>query len=111
MIHSVVQLKPKTVLEVLQRTDAFRRPERFQQILNVCQADMQGRLNLHERPYPQAAHWQNLLAAAQNIDIQAVLAEHRAQAAQIPHAIAQARLAQIRPIQKTFKALNHASEH
>lgn len=111
MIHSVVQLKPKTVLEVLQRTDAFRRPERFQHILNVCQADMQGRLNLHERPYPQAAHWQNLLAAAQNIDTQAVLAEHRAQAAQIPHAIAQARLAQIRPIQKTFKALNHASEH
>ena len=105
LLHSVAQLKPKTVLEVLQRTDALRRSERFTQILNVCQADMQGRLHFHDRPYPQYAHWQQLLAAAQNIDTAAIVAAAHNQPADIPHAIAQARLMQIRPVQKAFKAL------
>ena len=109
IIHSVTQLKPKTVLETLQRTDALRRPERFKQILNVCQADMQGRQNFHDRPYPQYAHWQNLLIAAQNIDIQSILTENHANPANIPHAITQARLTHIRPIQQAFKALHNST--
>ena len=45
---------------ILERADAFRRPERFAQALLACEADSRGRLGLEETPYPQR---QYLLAA------------------------------------------------
>lgn len=53
-IHRAGELRPGTVLKVLEGTDAFRRPERFEELLLACQADMQGREGFGQRPYPQA---------------------------------------------------------
>jgi tRNA nucleotidyltransferase (CCA-adding enzyme) len=47
-------LKPDEVLDTLERTDAFRKPERFEQFLLACEADARGRLGLEREPYPQA---------------------------------------------------------
>ena len=49
------ELRDATVLEVLESADAFRRPERFEQLLLACEADARGRgPELRDRPYPQA---------------------------------------------------------
>mgnify|MGYP003374577587 FL=1 len=53
--HRALELRPKTLLKVLQAMDAFRKPQRFAHFLLACQADARGRLGLTERPYPQAA--------------------------------------------------------
>ncbi len=61
IVHRAFELKPKTILEFMERADAFRRPERFAQALIACEADSRGRTGLETKPYPQR---QFLLAAA-----------------------------------------------
>jgi tRNA nucleotidyltransferase (CCA-adding enzyme) len=53
--HRALELKPATILKLLERCDAFRRPDRFQRFLIACEADARGRTGLSERPYPQSA--------------------------------------------------------
>lgn len=53
-VHRALELRPGTVLRLLEETDAFRRPERFAQFLLACESDARGRKGLEERPYPQA---------------------------------------------------------
>jgi tRNA nucleotidyltransferase (CCA-adding enzyme) len=82
------------VWRLLQRSDALRKPERFLQMLQVCQHDAQGRTGLHERPYPQRARLAAALAAAQAVDSAAVSAPLLAVGAQgeaIGRAVAAAR--------------------
>jgi tRNA nucleotidyltransferase (CCA-adding enzyme) len=52
-VHRAFELRPATVLEMFEKSDAFRRAERFDQALLACEADSRGRLGLEERPYPQ----------------------------------------------------------
>jgi tRNA nucleotidyltransferase (CCA-adding enzyme) len=54
LVHRSAELRPATVLKLLEETDAVRRPERFTQFLLACEADARGRAGLEERPYPQA---------------------------------------------------------
>ncbi len=55
LAHRAEELRPRTVLELLESCDAFRRPERFQELLIACEADYRGRGGFRDRPYPQAA--------------------------------------------------------
>ncbi|MEY4761720.1 MAG: hypothetical protein RLZZ200_1576 [Pseudomonadota bacterium] len=52
-IHRAFDLRADTLLELLERCDAFRRPERFADLLFTCQIDAQGRTGLEDKPYPQ----------------------------------------------------------
>jgi tRNA nucleotidyltransferase (CCA-adding enzyme) len=55
-VHRAAELRPGTVLELLEHTDAFRRAERFERMLVACEADARGRgPDLRLAPYPQAA--------------------------------------------------------
>jgi tRNA nucleotidyltransferase (CCA-adding enzyme) len=53
IVHRAFELRPKTILEFMERADAFRRPERFAQALLACEADSRGRTGLEQVPYPQ----------------------------------------------------------
>ena len=53
LAHRALELRPRTVLELLEACDAFRRPERFRELLIACEADHRGRGGFRERPYPQ----------------------------------------------------------
>ena len=63
-VHRALQLRPETLLKLLEECDAFRRPERFSELLLACQCDAQGRTGLEESPYPQRAHLEAARAAA-----------------------------------------------
>ena len=58
------ELRPKTILEFMERADAFRRPERFTQALLACEADSRGRTGLENVPYPQRGYLQAARDAA-----------------------------------------------
>jgi tRNA nucleotidyltransferase (CCA-adding enzyme) len=62
--HRALELRGKTLLKLLNKTDALRRPERFEAFLLACEADARGRLGLEERPYPQADYLRQALATA-----------------------------------------------
>lgn len=60
--HRARELRASTLLELLQRFDVFRRPQRFAEFVAACEMDARGRLGLEQRDYPQAAY---LLGAAE----------------------------------------------
>ncbi len=63
-VHRALQLRPETVLKLLEECDAFRRPERFSEMLLACQCDAQGRTGLEEAPYPQRDYLETARATA-----------------------------------------------
>jgi tRNA nucleotidyltransferase (CCA-adding enzyme) len=63
-VHRAFELRPKTILEILEKADAFRRPERFSQALLACEADSRGRLGLENMEYPQRSYLQAARDAA-----------------------------------------------
>lgn len=63
-VHRLDELRDATVLELLTRCDAFRKPERIAQLAQVCEADKRGRLGSSEHDYPQGRELQRLHAAA-----------------------------------------------
>ncbi len=54
-IHASGPLDAAAVMRLLERCDALRKPERFDQVLWACECDARGRLGFEERPYPQRA--------------------------------------------------------
>jgi len=62
--HRALELRPSTVLELLERLDGFRRPERLPRFLLACEADKRGRLGFSESAYPQADFLRAAHAAA-----------------------------------------------
>jgi tRNA nucleotidyltransferase (CCA-adding enzyme) len=63
-VHRAFELRARTILGILEKTDAFRRPERFTQALLACEADSRGRLGLEQVPYPQREYLQAARDAA-----------------------------------------------
>jgi tRNA nucleotidyltransferase (CCA-adding enzyme) len=68
-VHRAMQLRAATVLELLEECDAFRRPERFGELLLACQCDAQGRTGLEQSPYPQRAYLDAACAAAAAVQL------------------------------------------
>jgi tRNA nucleotidyltransferase (CCA-adding enzyme) len=66
-VHRAPELRPATVLDLLESVDAFRRGERFELFLAACEADARGRTGLEDRDYAQGALLRSALAAAQPI--------------------------------------------
>ncbi|HEX5394671.1 MAG TPA: multifunctional CCA addition/repair protein [Rhodocyclaceae bacterium] len=87
-------LRPSTVVKILERCDAFRRPERFAEILVACEADHRGRLGWEDKPYPAAGQWRRALAAAKGVDAGAI-AKACNEPAKIPERIQAARIAAV----------------
>jgi tRNA nucleotidyltransferase (CCA-adding enzyme) len=71
LVHRAQELTPATVLKLFESCDAFRRPERFAELLLACEADARGRTGLEHRPYPQAAYLRGMLAAAAAVTLAA----------------------------------------
>ncbi|HVN42858.1 MAG TPA: multifunctional CCA addition/repair protein [Steroidobacteraceae bacterium] len=71
-VHRAAELRPGTVLELFEKTDAFRRRGRFEQFLLACEADARGRgPRLRIAPYPQADLLRQALTAATTVRLPA----------------------------------------
>ena len=66
--HRVFELRTGSLLKLLLSLDALRRTERFEQFVQVCEADSKGRLGFENRPYPQAQYLRDAAAALRQID-------------------------------------------
>lgn len=98
-IHKALELQAKTVLNVLEVTDAFRKPERFEQLLLACEADSKGRTGFENRPYPQATYFREALRACQQVEVQTVI-QAGFQGVQIKEELHRRRIAVIKQIRK-----------
>jgi len=73
-VHRAGQLRADTVLKILEATDAFRRPERFEQMLVACEADSRGRAGMESNDYPQADKFRAAYQAAAAVSNAAIKA-------------------------------------
>jgi tRNA nucleotidyltransferase (CCA-adding enzyme) len=92
-VQRALELRPGTVVELLERVDAFRRPGRFEEFLQACECDFRGRPGYPDKPFPAPAYLRQALQAAQAIDAAEVV--RRADPARIREAIFQARTAAV----------------
>ncbi|MES1927094.1 multifunctional CCA addition/repair protein [Salinisphaera sp. T31B1] len=66
-IHRLYELRPATLLKLFEGLDAFRRPERLETLLAVCDADVRGRLGFEYRHYAQPARARAAFEAARAV--------------------------------------------
>lgn len=74
-IHRSADLNAAALVRLLERCDAFRKPQRFADVLLACECDARGRLGFTEAPYPQAPRLLAALAAAQSV-VTSTIADH-----------------------------------
>lgn len=67
-IHRAKELRAETIIRLFQSADAWRRPERFIQLLQACASDARGRTGHENDDYPQAAYLTGLLSIARSVD-------------------------------------------
>jgi tRNA nucleotidyltransferase (CCA-adding enzyme) len=66
-VGRALETRADTLVKMLERCDAFRKPARFMDLLLASECDARGRTGFEERPFPQRAFLQTVLAAAQSI--------------------------------------------
>ena len=96
-IHRAGELRATTIVTLLERCDALRRPERFRQLLQACQCDYNGRLGWEERPYASPPRLLAALAAVNAVNAGEIAAAC-ADKARIPERIHAARVAAVRQL-------------
>ena len=83
-IHRSGELNPAALVRLLDRCDAWRRPQRFEEVLLACECDARGRGGKACEPYPQRDRLRAALQAAQTVDTAAVAAQAAREGARGP---------------------------
>ncbi|RKP58652.1 multifunctional CCA addition/repair protein [Pararobbsia silviterrae] len=94
-VHRVREFGAAAIVRMLERCDGLRKPDRFEQALQACEADARGRLGFEDSAYPQADRLRHALNAARGVDAGAVAAQYADQPAKIKDAVHAARVAAV----------------
>jgi tRNA nucleotidyltransferase (CCA-adding enzyme) len=99
-VSRALELRPNTIVTLLERCDGFRKPERFAQMLMASECDARGRGHeTHEmryRDYPQGPHLLRALAAARAVNAGEIAARFVEDKARIPEAVHAARVSAVK---------------
>ncbi|MBN3758443.1 multifunctional CCA addition/repair protein [Paraburkholderia sp. Tr-20389] len=101
-IHRVMETKAAGLVRLFERSDALRKPARFAEALQACEADARGRLGFEAKAYPQAERLRQALVAARAVDAGAVAKSYENNPAKIKDAVHRER------VRAVAKALNEA---
>lgn len=69
-IHKSDELTPEQRLQVMEGCDAWRKPEQFEALLAVSEADSRGRTGFEVAEYPQSSRWRFWLQQVQSVTAQ-----------------------------------------
>jgi tRNA nucleotidyltransferase (CCA-adding enzyme) len=96
-------MRAATLVELLEKCDALRRPARFNELLDSCLCDYTGRAGWEMRSYDSPARMLKVLAAVNSVDAGKIAADC-VDRGKIPERIRQARIKAVR------QALNEAAD-
>ena len=74
-VHRVQELRPATLLELLERMKALKSPEVFERVLEASLCDARGRLNFENAAYPQVDYLRAAAKVAGALSARDVMAE------------------------------------
>ena len=96
IIPRIDELRAETIVKILERSDALRRPQRFEQLLAACACDARGRLGHEQQDYPATAAWLNALDRVRSVDAGAI-ARQCVDRSGLAAAVHAARVAAVKP--------------
>jgi tRNA nucleotidyltransferase (CCA-adding enzyme) len=73
LIHGAQELKASTLVKLMNSCDAWRKPQRFSQMLQCCVADSKGRTGFEQKPYPSADYVWQAFQCTLTIDVQSLI--------------------------------------
>lgn len=99
-VSRALELRANTIVTLFERCDAFRKPERFAQMLLASECDARGRGHeqhpMRFQDYPQRAHLLSALAAARAVNAGEVAARYADRRDRIPEAVHAARVTAVK---------------
>lgn len=95
-VGRAMEMRPATLQDLLERNDAFRKPQRFLDMLKAAECDCFGRAGLVNIEFPQPAFLSNVLSAAQSVNAGEVAQKHLGEPQKIAEAVRIARIDAIR---------------
>lgn len=103
--HKAAELKPSTLIDLLNTLGAFKAHNHLADFLLACEADAKGRTGLENKPYPQATYLLTAAKAAASVDTTALL-NGNLQGAEIGEAIRRLRIQAIADMTKAEQPNN-----
>ena len=73
-MHLLMELEPKTILNVIDALDAYRKPEQFEQYLLASEADFRGRPGYEDADIPNIERFKRCYEVSKAIDVQPIIA-------------------------------------
>jgi tRNA nucleotidyltransferase (CCA-adding enzyme) len=73
-VHRSAEFDAAAIVRLIERCDAIRRPDRFEDMLLACECDARGRTGYGDSPYPQRDRLAHALRLALQIDTSAIAA-------------------------------------
>jgi tRNA nucleotidyltransferase (CCA-adding enzyme) len=101
--HRALELKPSTLLDLLQSFDVYRRPQRFEEFVVACEMDARGRKGLEDRSYPQAEYLRGAAVTAREVQVQPLL-DQGFQGQELGEALKQERLDALKVYKATYNS-------
>lgn len=95
-VGKALQMRPATLLDMFERCDAFRKPQRFLDMLKAATCDCFGRSGLSDIRFPQPEFLEQALGAAQAVNAGEIAQGYLGQPQKIAEAIRIARIDAIR---------------
>ncbi len=90
------ELRSRTVVLLLERCDAFRRPERFKYVIDATECDLRGRksatVSKENVEFPQRDFWQLAFNAANSVDAASIVQSMGSEIDDIPRVLHRARV-------------------
>lgn len=99
-VGRALEMRTATIINLLERNDAFRKPQRFQEMLLAAECDCFGRSGLTDIQFPQPAYLMRALHAAQQVNGGEIARQCAAHPERIPEAIRAARIAALHNIKE-----------
>ncbi len=95
-----LEMRPATLQDMLERNDAFRKPERFLAMLNAARCDCFGRSGLGDIQFPQQEYLTQILHVALSVNAGEVAQQFLGQPQKIAEAVRIARIDAIRAVSR-----------
>lgn len=91
-VGRALELRANTLVTLFERCDAFRKPQRFIDMLRASECDHRGRTGFGDRPFPQAAYLEAALDAVRAVNAGEIAQRHLEKPQHIPEAVHAARV-------------------
>jgi len=73
LVHTIERQQPETLIQLFDRIDAWRKPQRVEQIALTSEADARGRTGFESNPYPQGDFLRQAFQVALSVSTKAVV--------------------------------------